>query len=114
MKRLMVVLLAMVFLFAGTAFAAEKTKGAAKPAPAKAAKMTAVGTVLEISDKTLKLDRKGKEKSELMDFALDKPAADVKAGDKVKVHYTVKDGKNIATKVTKATTKAKEKTPKKK
>ena len=102
MKRLMVVLLAVAFLFAGTAFAADKAKA---PAPAKAAKMTAVGTVLEISDKALKLDRKGKEKSEVMDFALDKPAADVKAGDKVTVHYTVKDGKNVATKVTKATTK---------
>ena len=99
MKRLMVVLLAVAFLFAGTAFAAEKAKA---PAPAKAAKMTAVGTVLEISDKALKLDRKGKEKSEVMDFALDKPAADVKAGDKVTVHYTMKDGKNMATKVTKA------------
>ena len=35
MKRLMVVLLAVAFLFAGTAFAAEKAKA---PAPAKAAK----------------------------------------------------------------------------
>jgi hypothetical protein len=111
MKRLMVVLLAVAFLFAGTAFAAEKAKAPAAP---KAAKMTAVGTVLEISDKALKLDRKGKEKSEVMDFALDKPAADVKAGDKVTVHYTVKDGKNVATKVAKAATKAKEKAPKKK
>jgi hypothetical protein len=42
MKRLMVVLLAVAFLFAGTAFAAEKTKGAAKPAaPAKAAPVDA-------------------------------------------------------------------------
>jgi hypothetical protein len=113
MKRLMVVLLAVAFLFAGTAFAAEKAKAPAK-APAKAAKMTAVGTVLEISDKMLKLDRKGKEKSEVMDFALDKPAADVKAGDKVTVHYTVKDGKNVASKVTKSTTKKTEKAPKKK
>jgi len=110
MKRLMVVLLAVVFLFAGTAFAAEKAKGTA---PAKAAKMTAVGQVLEISDKALKLDRKGKEKSEVMDFALDKPVAGVKAGDKVTVHYAVKDGKNVATKVTKAAAKKTEKAPKK-
>ena len=110
MKRLMVVLLAVVFLFAGTAFAAEKAKGTA---PAKAAKMTAVGQVLEISDKALKLDRKGKEKSEVMDFALDKAVGGVKAGDKVTVHYTVKDGKNVATKVTKAEAKKTEKAPKK-
>jgi len=111
MKRLMVVALALVFLFAGTAFAAEKAKSTA---PAKAAKMTAVGKVLEISDKMLKLDRKGKEKSEVMDFSLEKPAADVKAGDKVTVHYTVKDGKNVATKVIKSETKKTEKPPKKK
>jgi hypothetical protein len=34
-----------------------------------------------------------------MEFALDKPAQNIKAGDKVKVSYVKKDGKNVAIKV---------------
>jgi hypothetical protein len=109
MKRLMVLLLAVAFLFAGTAFAAEKAKGTAKTA-----KMTATGKIVDLSDTMLKVERSVKGKTETMEFGLDKPLAGMKVGDKVTVHYVVKDGKNVATKVTKSeAAKKTEKTKKK-
>jgi len=114
MKRLMVLLLAVAFLFAGTAFAAEKAKGTTKAAPAKAAKMTATGKIVDLSDAMLVVERSVKGKAETMEFGLDKPLAGMKVGDKVTVHYVVKDGKNMATKVTKSeAAKKTEKTKKK-
>lgn len=114
MKRVMVLLLTAVFLFAGAAFAADQTKGgAAKAAPAKTAKMTATGKIVELSDTALKLERSAKGKTETKDFGLEKPLGpDLKVGDKVTVHYVTKDGKNVATKVSKA--QAAKKAPKKK
>jgi hypothetical protein len=40
-----------------------------------------------------------------MEFTLDKPDENIKAGDKVKVSYIKKDGKNIARKVSPVTVK---------
>lgn len=114
MKRLMVLMIAAAFLFSGMAFAADvkdktgapvkdktgaavQTKAPPKEAPPKPAKMKATGTVQAISDKTLKLDSEGKS----MDFFLVKAFPEIKAGDKVNVTYTVKDGKNAASKVSK-------------
>jgi hypothetical protein len=112
MKRVLVLLLAAVFLFAGAAFAAEQPK-AAKPAPAKgAAKMTATGKILELSDTALKLERSAKGGTTTTDFSLEKPQPELKVGDKVTVSYVTKDGKNMATKVSKA--QAAKKTTKKK
>jgi hypothetical protein len=112
MKKVMVLLLAAVFLFAGAALAADQPKSAAKAAPAKTAKMTATGKIVELSDTALKLERSAKGKTETMDFGLEKPVgADLKVGDKVTVQYVSKDGKNVATKVNKAAKKA---APKKK
>lgn len=115
MKRVLVLLVSAVFLFAGAAFAANQPKGAAgKPAPAKAAKMTATGKIVEISDTALKVERSAKGKSETMEFGLEKSLGpELKVGDKVTVHYVSKDGKNVATKVNKAQAAAK-KAPKKK
>ncbi len=114
MKRLMVLLLAALFLFSGVAFGAEKAKEGAKAAPAKQAKMTATGKIVQLSDTLLVVERSVKGKAETMEFALEKPLADMKAGDKVTVHYVAKDGKNVATKVTKSeAAKKTEKTKKK-
>lgn len=108
MRRVMVLVLAVVFLFAGAAFAADQTKaGAAKTAPAKTAKMTATGKVLDVSDNMLRLERSVKGKAETTEFGLEKPLTDVKIGDKVTVHYVSKDGKKVATKVSKAEATAK-------
>ncbi len=104
MKRALVLLVAAIFLFSGAAFAADQSK--AKAASAKTTSMTASGKVVDISDTMLKLERSAKGKAETMEFGLDKPAsADIKAGDKVTVHYVKKDGKNVATKVSKAAAK---------
>lgn len=118
MKRVMVLMVAAIFLFSGAVFAQEvkskkgeevKTKSggevkAKAPAAPKVEKKTATGTVAAISDTALKLQAK-----ESMDFFLAKAYPDIKAGDKVKVTYVVKDGKNIAEKVSKV----KEPAPKK-
>ena len=109
MKRVLVLLVAAIFLFSGAAFAADAK---AKPAPAKTTSMTATGKVVDLSDTALKLERSAKGKTETMEFGLDKPVSpDIKAGDKVTVRYVKKDGKNVATKVSKAAAK---KTSKKK
>jgi hypothetical protein len=109
MKRVMVLLLAAVFLFAGAAFAADQPKGgAAKAAPAKTAQMTATGKIVELSDTMLRLERSAKGKVEAMEFGLEKPLGpEVKIGDKATVHYVSKDGKKVATKVNKAQAAAK-------
>lgn len=95
--------------------AAEKAPAAApKAAPAKVAKMTAKGTVKEVSDVALKIERTVKGKAETMEFTLEKPLTEIKAGDKVTVNYEEKDGKNIATKVEKAAAKKEKKEKKEK
>jgi hypothetical protein len=122
MKRFMVLMLAVVFLFSGAAFAAEvkdktgepvKTKRGGdvktrsiKESPPKPTTMKAAGTVLAISGNALQLERDVKGKKETMDFFLVKVFPDVKVGDKVTVVYKVKDGKNFAEKVTKVKVKA--------
>jgi len=138
MKRLMVLVVGLVFLITTVAFAADKPAPAAPkaapakaapaapakvapaapapekavvPAPVKAAKMKASGVVTEVTDAMLKIDVKVKGKVEAKEFALEKPAK-VKAGDKVTVSYVEKDGKMVATKVAKAV--AKKKAPPKK
>jgi hypothetical protein len=125
MKRLLVLMLAAVFLFSGAAFAADvkdkrgeevkaksggdaQTKGTKEGAP-KAIKMKTTGTVLAISDGAMKLEKAGKDKKkEAMDFFLVKAFPEIKAGDKVNVTYVKKDGKNVA----EAVSKVKEKTAK--
>jgi hypothetical protein len=101
MKRLMVLVVGLVFLFCASAFAAEPVK-----APAKVAKMSATGKVTEISDTALKIERTVKGKAEMKEFVLEKPAK-AKVGDKVKVSYVEKEGKNVASKVTKVVMKKK-------
>lgn len=111
MKRFLVFFVALSFLFCGTVFAFEKpaagateAKPAAKTLAAKETKMTATGKVTEISDTMLKIERTVKGKMETMEIALEKacPAClKIKVGDKVKVTYVTKDGKNVAVKVSK-------------
>lgn len=104
MKRFLVLFVALSFLFCGSVFAAEATK-AEPAAAAKETKMSATGKVTEISDAMLKIERTVKGKVETMEFSLEKACPKIAAGDKVKVSYVTKDGKNVATKVTKAAAK---------
>ncbi|MFA4917347.1 MAG: hypothetical protein WC560_11855 [Syntrophales bacterium] len=115
MKRLLVLMVAVSFIFCGSVFAVETTKAKAAPVdpaaavPAKAmekeTKMSATGKVTEISDTMLKIDRHVKGKTEAMEFSLEKACSKISAGDKVKVSYVTKDGKNVASKVTKVVNK---------
>ncbi|OIP93265.1 MAG: hypothetical protein CO013_00615 [Syntrophobacterales bacterium CG_4_8_14_3_um_filter_58_8] len=114
MKRFMVWTIALVFLFCTSAIAATTPAAPAPGAPVaekkevkkaekkdvkkKTEKKTA-GKVLEISDKTLKIERMLKGKAETIEFSLEKPFANIKVGDQLKVSYIEKDGQNVLLKV---------------
>jgi len=107
MKRLLVFVVGLSFLFCASAFAVDQPVPAAKPEPAKAAvvkvaKMQATGKVLEVTDVLLKIEKMVKGKAETKEFVLEKPVAKIKAGDKVTVVYVEKEGKMVAMKVAKA------------
>jgi hypothetical protein len=108
MRKFMVFVVGLAFVFCALVFAADKPSDApaktqpVKAAPIKASKETRVsftGIVKEISDITIMVERTVKGNVETMEFALDKPVANIKAGDKVKVSYIKKEGRNIAIKV---------------
>ena len=102
MRRLMAIALGVGF-FCASAFSYAATTvniPKAKKAVVRVTKMRAAGVVTEISDTALKIERKVKDKVETMEFVLEKPAAKIKVGDKVKVSYKTKDNKNVAAKVT--------------
>lgn len=116
MRRFMVFLAGLFLLFCAWAFAAEQ---AAAPAPVKAAstgvaaakitKMRAPGTILEITDSILIIERKVKDNVEKMEFVLEKPMK-LKVGDKVRVSYLEDKGKRIVTRIVKLSD-LKERTP---
>jgi predicted phage tail protein len=104
MRRWMLIAAGLVFLLFAWAFAADPPVANAPAAPAKADKITkmrAPGTILEISDTLVKIERKITHKVETMEFILEKPVK-FKAGDRVRVSYVEKDGKMIATRIVKA------------
>ena len=105
MKRLVLFAAGLTFLLCAWAFAAEQaaTLAPAKAAPAKTStvkitKMRAPGTILEITDSTLKIERKVKDSVETMEFVLEKPQK-FKVGDKVRVSYIENNGKMIVTRI---------------
>ena len=102
MKRLMLFAAGLTFLLFAWAFAADQpvstAPAAATSQTAKITRMRAPGTVLEISDVVLKIERKIKDRVETMEFVLEKPVK-FKVGDRVRVSYVEKDGKMIATRV---------------
>ena len=104
MKRLMLFAAGLTFLLFACAFAADQPVSIAPAAvPSQTAKITrmrAPGTVLEISDIMLKIERKIKDRVETMEFVLEKPVK-FKVGDRVRVSYVEKDGKMNATRVVK-------------
>lgn len=104
MKRLLVFIVGLSFLFCASAFAVDQPAPAAKPEPAKAApvkmaKMQATGKVVEVTDTMLKIEKMVKGKAETKEFVLEKPLAKIKAGEKVTVMYVEKEGKMVAVKV---------------
>lgn len=106
MKRTAIFLAGLLLFFAAQALAGDRAdmKKAGTPAPAtdtRITRMKAAGTVTEISDTVLKIERTVKGKMETMDFVLEKPIAKIMVGDKVQVSYVTKENQNVATKVTK-------------
>jgi hypothetical protein len=113
MKKALWYIVGTVFLLSTLAFAADKAAspskaGSIKTNIVKAAKMHATGKVIEISDESVKIERTVKGDVEAMEFALDKPVKNIIVNDSVKIAYTEKDGKLIASRVAKITFKKKE------
>jgi hypothetical protein len=109
MKRLMVLVAGIVFIFSASVFAIDGASQApAKADPSKAVtvkppketKVSIIGVVRDISDTMISVERTIRGKTEIMEFALDKAVEKINIGDKVKVNYLKKDGKNVATRVT--------------
>ena len=91
---------ASAFLYAAPSEKAEKALSApGTTAAVRVTKMRAAGMVTEITDLTLKIERKVKDKAETMEFDLEKPLVNFKVGDKVRVSYVTREDKNVATKV---------------
>lgn len=107
MNRFKLFLAGLFLLFCAWAFAAEQTTTSAPAkavsgttAAAKITKMRAPGTILEITDSTLIIERKVKDNVEMMAFVLEKPMK-FKVGDKVRVTYMEDKGKKIVTRIVK-------------
>jgi hypothetical protein len=114
MKKAIVYVVGIAFLLSALAFAADKPASDAakvepvKAGPAKVARMNATGKVIEITDKSIKIERTVKDKVETMLFALDKPSANIAVNDLVKIAYIEKDGQLTAARVAKVIPKKKE------
>lgn len=107
MKRFTILAAGLAILLGAWAFASEQTAkpstakpAVAKPATAKITKMRAPGTILEITDSTLIIERAVKDKVERMAFVLEKPMK-FKVGDQVRVSYMETDGKMVVTRIVK-------------
>ena len=77
-------------------------KETAKPVTVKEAEephVSFIGIVNETDNTTIIVERTVKDKTETLEFALDKAFDKIKIGDKVKVNYIKKEDKYIATQV---------------
>ena len=114
MKKAIIYFAGIAFLLSALALAADKPSSGtvkvepAKVSPVKVARMHATGKVIEINDKTIKIERTVKDKVETMLFALDKSTVNIAVNDLVKIAYVEKDGQLIATRVAKVVPKKKE------
>ncbi|MEN6330980.1 MAG: hypothetical protein ABFD57_03210, partial [Smithella sp.] len=93
MKKALAYLICSAFLLSAIAFAADKPASTVvgddhgKIGNLRSAKMNARGKVVEVTDKTIKIERKVKNEAEIMEFILDKPVENVVVGDAVKIAY---------------------------
>jgi len=111
MKKALIYIVGVAFLLSAIAFAADNPASNAvkadpvKVIPVRIAKMNATGKVIEISDKTIKIERTVKNNVETMEFILDKPTENIIINDAVKIAYIEKDGRLLASRVAKITPK---------
>lgn len=106
MKKTLLLMVCVIFLFSTQTFAIDKPASpiksdAAKVNIVKAAKMHATGKVIEISNELIKIERTVKGDIETMEFFLEKPSADILVNDSVKIEYTETDGKLMASRISK-------------
>jgi hypothetical protein len=116
MKRFLIIAAGLVLLCFALVFAAEKPPVVSPPSP-RVLEMNTAGKVIAVSNTELRIERKLKEKVELMDFILENPSPTIRVGDQIKVGYREKDGRNILIRVAPAkktaVEKLKKETPKK-
>ena len=107
MKKALLYITFAAFLLSAIAFAADKPAvtasagDSAKVSNTKIAKINVRGKVVEITDKTIKIERKVKNKVEIMEFVLDAPVENIAVNDLVKIVYVEKDGSLLASRVVK-------------
>lgn len=109
MKKIIALIVAVLFVFAvaSVSIAAEEKKAAPAPAEKKAEKKAAE-KVMQVTGEVAAVDAAAKtitvknKKGDVVIAVDDKTLADVKAGDKVTAKYTSADGKNTAKAVKKA------------
>ncbi len=113
MKKALWYMVGAIFILSTLTFAAEKYTSHVGTEPVKTnvvkpTRMHATGKVVEISDESIKIERTVKGDMENMEFVLDKPFAGIMVNDSVKIAYTEKNGKLIATRVVKVVLKKKD------
>jgi hypothetical protein len=107
MKKALAYITCAAFLLSAIAFASDKPDldaaagASSKVGNVKVAKMNARGKVVEVTDKTIKIERKVKNEVEVMEFILDKPVENIDVNDLVKIVYVEKDGSLQASRVVK-------------
>lgn len=107
MKKFLFCITGAICLLAVFAFAADQTAAPSnpstvmKPANVKIAKMNARGKVVDITGKSIKIERSIKGSVEIMEFTLENPAQDIVVDDFVKIDYIVKEGTLVVSKVAK-------------
>lgn len=107
MKKAWICIAGAICLLTAIALAADKPAASSDPKDAvkttfvKTAKMNARGRVVEISDKTVKIERSIKGNAEIMEFSLEKPVRDIAVNEFVKIAYSLKDGSLTASRVEK-------------
>jgi hypothetical protein len=98
MNRFLTLVVALILIGFTLALAAEKP-ASAPPLSSRITEMSTAGKVLEVSDKTLKIERTLKGKAEIMEFILETPFSNIAAGDQIKVSYLEKEGRNVLIRV---------------
>lgn len=107
MKKVLIGIISMICFLATFALAADKPvtvsdQGTTLKATAvKTARMNARGTVVDVSDTAVTIERRIKGNSEMMEFALESPATNILVNDFVKIDYSIKDGKLTASRLVK-------------
>ena len=107
MKKALAYLICTAFLLSAIAFAADRPASTTiagehgKIGNLKSAKMNARGKVVEVTEKTIKIERKVKNEAEIMEFILDTPVEIVVVGDAVKIAFIEKDGGLLASRIVK-------------